>query len=190
MTTEERVAKIDEMCQELFEANKMFTPLYPWIFILVCQKTQRVGHIITPDKQNKPVHEGIVLAVWEDKVIEKRRATSDGKHETVFETKRSELMPGDHVVFHHSAGQPAHGYNPDRFRVVRECDWSMQTHGGGIVGRIEYDDEKTASVLKLIRLIAEQGVVNDRPVADLPATITERFVVVDREAGSVTLSGV
>ena len=186
MKTEERLAKIDGLCQELYEANTMFTPLYPWVFVLVCQKAHQVGGIYVPEKQNKPMHEGIVLATWRDKVFERRVATSDGKHATRFETKRSEMMLGDHVAFHHSAGQPAWGYDPARFRAVRECDWDMQTHGGGIVGRIEYADAKAPLEL-LQQVLLDKA---DIKIAELMRKIEDRFVIVDREAGSVTLSGV
>jgi len=186
----ERLAKIDELCQELYEANTMFTPLYPWVFVLVCQKAQQVGGIYLPETQNKPMHEGIVLSTWKDKVFEKRVATSDGKHATRFETKRSEMMVGDHVVFHHSAGQQAWGYDLARFRVVMECDWDMQTYGGGIVGRIEYTDAKTKPINLLREMLDKYIGLTQYELDDLSQKVEERFIVVDREAGSVTLSGV
>jgi co-chaperonin GroES (HSP10) len=175
MKTEERVAKIDEMCQELFAANTMFTPIYPWIFVMVCQKAQQVGGIYLPEKQNKTAHEGIVLATWKEKLIGGR-----GEYVSV----RSEMRLGDRVTFHHFAGQPIPGYDSDRFRVVKERDWKEE---GGIFGRIDYADADTKPIEQLQRVLLDKANIK---IAELMGKIGDRFLVVDREAGSVTLSGV
>src|ERR1039458_7804280 len=157
LTTAQRLMQIDELVEQLFQANTMFTPLYPWIFVMVCRKAQKVGLIYTPDVQNKVVHEGIVLAIWRDKYLEKT-TTKDGIKHTHFETLRSELQLGNRVVFQHFAGKPVPGFDTDRFRVVKERDWHA-TNEGGIFARIEFADDHTKPLTEL-RAIFEAHAVD------------------------------
>ena len=186
-TTNERLEIIDRQCEALFHENRMFTPMYPWVFILVCEKEQQVGHIILPGKQNKTVHEGIVLATWKDKEVDRGITHYDGRKVTRHEILHSDMTLGDHVIFHHWAGLPAPGYDADRFRVVRERDWK-ETEQGGIFGKIEYADAQTAPIAQILEMI--QNATGDWDASRLVTSqIDDKFVVVDRESKSVTLSG-
>ena len=76
------------------------------------------------------------------------------------------------------------GYDSDRFRVVKERDWKEE---GGIFGRIDYADADTKPIEQLQQVLLDKA---DIKIAELMGKIGDRFLVVDREAGSVTLSGV
>jgi len=193
VTLEEKLEEIDRLSQELFREHRLFTPLYPWVFVLVCKKTQQVGHIILPDKQNKTVWEGIVLATWGQKIFERGIVNKDGVRQTRCEIVRSEFGPGQRVVFPHWAGQPVPGFNEERFRVVRE-------HGddktqGVIYGWIDVQPGMTKPVQDLLQLVAQAHTGEPWPALDpkearlLEENVEDRFVVVDRETNSVTLSG-
>lgn len=192
LTLDEKMETIDRLSQEMLEENKVFTPLYPWVFLLVCTKQQKVGSIILPEKQNKVVHEGIVLATWREKLVERGTVNKDGVKLTRIEVKRSELAPGDRVLFHHFAGRPVYGYDSERFRVVKEIDWNYAQEGG-IFARIDVHDRQTRAVADLVGMIQEftvsAGAWTKEEQALLEAKIEDQFVVVDRETQSVTLSG-
>jgi len=196
-TTKERLEIIDRQVEALLHENQMFTPMYPWVFVLVCQKEQQVGHIILPGKQNKTVHEGIVLATWRDKEVDRGITHVDGRKVTRHEILHSQMKLGDRVVFHHFAGQPVPGFDADRFRVVRELDW-REDQQGGIFAKIEYAEDRTKPTAELIASFESWLASTQSECAqeDLEAArialqdkIDDRFVVVDREAKSVTLSG-
>jgi co-chaperonin GroES (HSP10) len=191
----DRLKLIDVLCEGLFKENKMFTPLFPWVFVLVCKKAQKVGHIFLPEKQNKVAHEGIVLATWNQKLMERGTITKEGVRMTRCEVLHSEMQLGDRVLFHHWAGKPVPGYDTDRFRVVRETHWS-DTKDGGIFAKINIEDASTQPLEQLIGMVQEampeEGLAyyDSKMAALLKAKVDDRFVVVDRESGSVTLSGV
>jgi co-chaperonin GroES (HSP10) len=187
-SVESRLQLIDTQCAQLFSENKMFTPMYPWVFVLVCTKAQQVGSIILPEKQNKTIHEGIVLATWKDKLVERGTISKDGIRLTRCEVLKSEMHLGDHVVFPHFAGQPIPGYDVDRFRVVKECAWKEE---GGIFGKIDYAGEHTKPTVELMQMLSawiSDGATEEELVL-LQAKIDDRFMVVDRETASITLSG-
>jgi len=195
--TKERLEIIDRQVEALLHENQMFTPMFPWVFVLVCQKEQQVGHIILPGKQNKTVHEGIVLSTWRDKEVDRGITHYDGHKVTRHEILHSDLKLGDRVCFHHFAGQPVPGFDADRFRVVRERDWSAASEGG-IFAKINYAGNKTKPTADLIDLfeswlasVKSETAQEDLEAArvDLQNQIDDKFVVVDREAHSVTLSG-
>jgi co-chaperonin GroES (HSP10) len=41
----------------------------------------------------------------------------------------SSLKPGDHVLFPHWAGMPIEGFDKKYYRVVKECNWSVDKEG-------------------------------------------------------------
>lgn len=189
-SVEERLAMIDTLSEALFSANKQFVPLYPWVFVLVCAKEQRIGSLILPEKQNKTVHEGIVLATWNNKLVERGIVHKDGQRLTRCEMLRSEFIPGDRVLFHHYAGAPVPGYDVDRFRVVRECDW-QESKQGGIFMKMTVDEDQTKPLKQLQELLGPfiQDALTEEELSMLAAKIEDRFLVLDRLAPSVTLSG-
>jgi len=194
LTVEDRVAQIDVLCQSLFEHNRMIVPMYPWCLVLVCSKAQKIGLIHTPDKQNKTVHEGIVLATWSDKVVSRGTTHQNGVRVERDEVLHSEMNLGDRVLFHHFAGAPVPGWNPDRFRLVKERDWEAQNIGG-IFAKLQINEDLTRPLEQLIELVhdatPEEGLAyyDSKMASLLKAQIEDRFLVVDRASGSVTLSG-
>ena len=176
---EESLATIEEAAGNLFRMGRMFRPMFPWVFVYVLQKEQKSGQIILPTDQNKPMHEAIVLATWEKNTrVDKKNRLG------VFE---SELTAGDHVLIHHWAGYPISNYDAKRFRLVRELDWH-ETKQGGIVGVIEH--LPTSERENLLELVSHQNSEWDGDMEKITDTILQRYILVDKKAGSVTLSGV
>jgi co-chaperonin GroES (HSP10) len=157
--------------------SRLFTPMYPWIFVRVLPREQKVGSIymVEGPKQNKPMHEGIVLATWQP-------CQRPVKGKLVDLTP--DVKPGDHVLFNHWAGLPVVGYNDKHFRIVKERDWASDKEGG-IVGLVEPD---VAPEVELANELV--GIMDEH--ATLPAIAKEmlkRFIIIDRNKQSVTLSG-
>jgi len=193
VSVEEKLEEIDRLSQELFQENRVFTPLYPWVFVLVCTKAQQVGHIILPDKQNKTVWEGIVLTTWNSRLVERGYTTKDGVRMMRTVRECSELAPGHRVVFPHWAGAPVPGYDPERFRVVKEI--GRDKDDGIIYGRIDTYERSTKAVTDLLELVKQVHTGEPWPALTpeearlLVEKIEDQYVVVDRETNSVTLSG-
>lgn len=176
---EEALNAIEENAEKLFQMGRTFRPMFPWVFVYVLQKERTQGSIVLPADQNKPMHEGIVLATWDAFV----KQTSKGNPEIM----KSELCPGDHVLLHHWAGHPISNYDAKRFRLVRELDWHETTQGG-IVGKIDYhaftQQEALTSLLDHIDGDWTGG------AAAVARAVLERYILVDKQTKAVTLSGV
>jgi co-chaperonin GroES (HSP10) len=189
---------VDRVLEKLFAENRMFRPMYPWVFVYTCKREQKVGHIVLPDHvQNKVVHEGIVMATWRPFTEEHGTVDEKGRKLTRTVQRRSLLERGQHVLFPHWAGQPISGYNPERYRVVKECDWKVDKDGG-ILGILDYDDKETMPSVVLRELLGDMiraeidekdWTVTDHFLGLLAAQVNEKFFLVDREIPSVTLSG-
>jgi len=172
MTTEEKEKALDKIAQDLYQGNRMFTPLFPWVFVRVLPKEQvRPSGIILPAKQNKIFHEGIVLAVWKTGVT---------SHEGHLQVRKSELCPGDHVLFPHWAGLPISGFSEERYRVVKEQEWSTEKEGG-IFATVEYASKTDFDTLT--------DLMSRYDDTELACKIEDRFLLVDREGQSCTISG-
>lgn len=191
MTVEERILSIDMQMEDLYKANRQIQLLYPWVLVMVLKREQVLASgIVAPENnQNKPMHEGVVIASWETKIVERGTVSKEGVRLTRCEVLHSELELGDHVLFHHWAGLPIHGYDDKRFRVVRERDWH-ETQQGGIVAKINYADRNTKAVARLLDML-HLGFMDVLPSerALVEAKIDDAFVVVDREMQGVSLSG-
>jgi co-chaperonin GroES (HSP10) len=169
-------AAVDELTQELFRRNRAFVPLYPWVFVRVCKREQqRSGIWLSSAVQNKTVHEGIVMATW-------------GERQTKHGLAATALSPGDHVLFHHFAGVPIEGYDRDRYRVVRELDWDP-VNQGGIFATVEYDGVRPLAVMEELVKAAINDEYPERAFLHTVAEIDERFILVDKQRRSITLSG-
>jgi len=152
-----------------------------------------------PEKdQNKIIHEGIVLATGrpiKPSVITKRIVESDGPHkhkkydhrEAIPVVKESALKPGDHVLFPHWCGLPVEGFSSRQYRVVKEEGW-MPNDEGGIFAVVEEKPKETSPEAVLASLI-EKFVPWGSSEEEAGRVITERFLLVDRQAMSVTLTG-
>jgi hypothetical protein len=180
--------EVDRIAQELYEkSGRRFTPAFPWVFVRVLKKAQKIGHIVVPDTQNKTIHEGIVLATWR-----RSPAVFFNVNSSKWEAPQrfiSELTPGDHVIFPHIAGMPIPGYDTGLYRVIKECNWTLDREGG-IVGVVEQESAQEVRRV-LLDLICDECDLTTLAIAEDAATrIMERFILVDREKQSATLSGV
>lgn len=171
---EAREELIDSLAvRQYAEHNRAFTPLYPWVFVRVLPKEQttRSGLILPSTDQNKTIHEGIVLGTWKPRYVKGNQILSS-------------FAPGDHVLFPHWSGLPIEGFSAKHYRVVRELDWK-ENEQGGIFARVEYAEESTRPGQMIKDLILDW----EGSPLDLARAIEQRFLLVDREAQSVTLSG-
>ncbi len=140
---------------------------------MTLKKEQQFNGIWLPDSnQNKTITEGIVVSLWSpcSRVI-------NGK--TIAYT--SSLSLGDHVLFNHWSGIPVTGYKTERFRLVKECNWATDKEGG-IISKLDYAD-KQSGALAVLNIILSQGYV------DVVDQISKRFLLIDRDQESKTLSG-
>ena len=177
--------ELDEMAQDLYESSsRQFRPAFPWIFCRVLPKTQKVGSIITPGTQNKTIHEGIVLATWRSSP-----ALFYNVNKSQWEAPErfvSELVPGDHVIFPHWSGMPIPGFDTGSYRLVKEANWALDKEGG-IIGVLDGEHHEEQTITEMIRDILRN---DNHTAAEIAAKISERFVLVDRNRQSATLSGV
>lgn len=192
MDLDRQMIFFDTLQELIYRAHREFTPMYPLVLVLVLRKQQvRASGIALPDsQQNKPMHEGIVLATWNSKLVERGTINKDGERLTRVEVLHSQLKPGDHVLFHHWAGMPIHGFDDQRFRVVREEAWH-ETQQGGIVGVLHYSDKENEP----LEAIANELIGSDHAGYSLTewaltkSKIRDRYIVIDKETSAVTLSG-
>ena len=218
---EDLEAWMTEATQELYKQHRSFTPTYPWVFVRVLEREQKVGSIIVSSiEQNKPVHEGVVLATWNPfvrsvsigKLTDAQLANNEPRKfddyaitgpallgaalgaRTRMIVMRSQFEIGDHVLFPHYAGAPIDGFTDKRYRVVSEdCDFSTK---GGIFARVDYDAPDTSAHAVARQMVLDtfaEGVVPvqhaDTVAAAVMAKLEQRFMLIDREWSSVTLSG-
>lgn len=153
------------------DTQKQFQPCYPWILIRVLPKSQLYkGVLILPEKQNKVTHEAIVLVTWKPRMkMQKIQNTLCEKEE------KSEFTAGDYIMIPHWAGLPVTGLDEDLYRIIRESD----IHGWLDIEEIPIQD-------KLKHLLDHESHMANSYVAK---TISDRFVLVDKQQKSVTLSG-
>jgi co-chaperonin GroES (HSP10) len=189
---DQQMSLLDSLQELIYKGHREFTPMYPLVLVLVLRKQQvRASGIALPDsQQNKPMHEGIVLTTWDKKIVERGTVNKDGERLTRCEVLHSQLKPGDHVLFHHWAGMPIHGFDDQRFRVVREEAWH-ETQQGGIVGVLHYSDKENEP----LEAIADELIGSDHAGYSLTewaltkSKIRDRYIVIDKETSAVTLSG-
>jgi co-chaperonin GroES (HSP10) len=174
-TTTQIEDAIDELAQNLFERNRVFQPLPPRVFVRVLKREQLAGGIWTPVSQNKILHEGLVIAVWKPYMRKGQYI-------------RSELRPGDCVLFNHFAGVPVEGYDRDRYRVLKDVDFHP-TNEGGIIARVQYDEARTRPQIVLSKWLTSMGSLRNGEVDTLVERIDRQFLLIDRDATGVTLSG-
>lgn len=94
-----------------------------------------------------------------------------------------DVQPGDHVLFPHWAGSPIPLFDDRRYRVIKSVDWE-ETKDGGIFAVIDYEEPQDA----LSELLVAES-LNSPRVPDMVDAIRERFLLIDRNKPSVTLSG-
>jgi co-chaperonin GroES (HSP10) len=216
LTEKECTEQISFLTQSLYRrSNRVFRPLYPWVLVRVCEREQKVGSIICPDlAQNKTIHEGIVVATWTPFTQETGKeypadtpSLRRGKGLITGVTvplpgmvtktieKHSKLEIGQHVLFPHWVGMPVKGLDDKHWRVIKEENWD-EAKEGGIIGVIDDSPAETKAREQLRSILEEKLRVADnlctsieQITALVSAQIEDRFILVDRETKSVTLSG-
>lgn len=178
MTTDSKIetrAELARLVTELYATHtRIIKPSYPWVFVYILPKEQRIGSIFLPGKQNKPVHEGIVLRTWSS-------CLRDGWEHV------SALKPGDHVLLPHWCGLPVPGYDELDYRIVKEESWSKDKDGG-IFAVIDYESETLRATLsRITEHLYNFMTVGE--VEDVKAAIEKEFTLIPRGKGSATLSG-
>lgn len=191
LTVQQKEEQLAKLAQELYEEIRYVRPMYPWVLVRVLDREQKIGSIHIPQgtKQNKPVLEGIVLATWATNIKCIRAPEPHG----AFVEITSELEPGQHVLFPHWAGVPVVGFAEDKYRLVKERDWGKDNEGG-VLGVVEYGDAACMPIATLKGMLAElypaDEAVGGHAAAEVAADrIETRFVLIDQNQKSVTLSG-
>lgn len=195
---EELETKFRETTQALYRASgRKIQPLYPWVLVRLLDRQQSYkGVIALPEKQNKVVLEGIVVAIWRPFFKTLRPAiawkprslgpTTMAKEVMLSHVEmKSDLNPGDRVLFQHWAGQPVHGLDDQKYRFVRERDWS-ETKDGGIMAKVETETNAMEAFAAHLEELSGAYWHLDREEL---RHACERFLIIDRQAPSVTLSG-
>jgi co-chaperonin GroES (HSP10) len=195
---EEIENEIDELARAAYlQHHRTFTPMHPWCFVRVLPKEQQLesGLILPAIEQNKTIHEGIILATWLPFNEERTTRDKDGKILTKVFQKQSQFKPGDHVLFPHWAGLPIAGFSDKHYRVIKEEDWK-QNDEGGIFAIVDYLDKQSSptSILRDVLGFSLDDWNRDFAsihefVSLVAAKIEDRFLLVDRDRQSVTLSG-
>lgn len=190
-------SKLDKLALELYKKHDfVVVPRYPWVVVRVLPREQVVGGIIlSENKQNKPVLEGIVLRTWEPwtkKVNDSSFPELGGTKEIAIPMK-SNFVIGDHIIFQHWTGLPLPGVHENIYRMVPERD-SYSGESGPIYAKLEYQRESSSEKLtgliqSLIHYIKEDKLSEERLVTLFEDKMHEHFDIVRKITGSRTISG-
>ncbi len=190
MTTKEQLA---ELVTKLYqETDATIQPTFPRVLVrLLPREQQTKGGIYLPEgeKQNKPVHEGVVLAVYEpfwqnvSKTAEWEKRKS---HHIVLDEEdvirkvwqECALHPGDHVIFPHMAYGiipvwPLDGGKGD-YRLVPE---------GEIQAVLQYED------VPLRKWLFDALEINNNLDSYMVDTLLEKANVIRKDLVAKTVSG-
>lgn len=191
--------ELDDLAIEVYNTSyRGVIPIFPWVLVRVLKKAQeqtKSGVILTHIGQNKTTYEGIVLATWvpfQVQVKTNRLSEAVGplthvrySHEVISDgvTKRCTVFPGEHVLFPHWSGMPLEGMDKEHYRVVKSE--GFETNGeGGILAVVEYD-----TIARRSENILRDEFLGNRVPEDVIQLILDRFILVDRQSESITLSG-
>ena len=189
-----REVQIDKLAQEIFaNSERSFTPMYPLVFVRILKKEQitPAGVIIQEAEQNKPMYEGVIVATWQPRMVEKSKVDENGNRFTKVITERSAFEPGDWVCFPHWTGTAAFGHNDKKYRLIKEREVNYSTDGA-LFGRIEaqaFEDAPLEIMRELLARHMQAGLPADQWLALLMTQIRDRFILLDKEQPSFTLSG-
>lgn len=197
MTAEDK-QKLVNLAQQLYsDAGREFTPKYPWVVVYVIPKEQKTASgIWIPDlagdkKQNKVLYEGIVLQTWEPFMkyirVKTHPVGSNGDQATESWTDiemKSELHPGDHVLFPHYEGLPLPWTNEEEFRIIRESNPKDPEGRCEVFGKLEYELESDEEVI--LDIIGDSEFLTGK---ELINKLKEKFYLVRRRTTPLTLSG-
>ena len=191
-TTQEKNDFINVLVQDLYAQHRSILPMHPWALVFVLPREQKLGMLYLPGSQHKVTLEGIVLATWAP-WTEERGIREKGVEKTRLIVHKSDLEIGEHVLFPHWSGLPIPGMDERYFRMVKECGWAKNEEGG-IYGVVVYSDVATSIAFELRELLAEAlagySATRDEDVLAglIAAKLEQRFLLVDRQRASVTLS--
>ena len=181
---DEKITSIDRTIDELMKqrqslSRRLFTPLYPLVFLRVLPLEEERGGIILPENsaQNKTIHEGVVVCTWA------ACAKSGGK--------RSDLTPGDHVLFPHWCGMEIPGFDRAHYRIVKEEGWSL-SKDGGIFATVEDLPCEDTPMTVLKRILIDECpdlVAMHNTLNWIMGRVEESLYLIDRKHSGVTLSG-
>lgn len=180
-----------ELAQKMYKSfHRRITPIYPWVLVRVLPKEQQLGSIYVPESQNKVIYEGIVLETWQPflKSVQMREEDCPPRREYYIEVK-SELHPGDHVLFPHFEGMPVPYLNAeekDAYRLVRETN--SRDEKCEIYGKLEYQ-EPIEEKLKEFLFKKRGAGVSDSFANSFIEGLLRDFYVVRKTAEPRTTSG-
>lgn len=136
--------QIVELAQkEYMKCTQRFIPMYPWVLVRILPKEQQAkSGLFLPESQNKVLYEAIVLETWRPRLV--NFLDEDGHSSE--RIAKSQLVPGDHIVFPHWDGFPAEflGLHIKTHRFIREVIWDSL---GGVPFKIENDKFPTEKLL-------------------------------------------
>jgi hypothetical protein len=144
MLVQEKERELDRLAMDLYEKHEaQFTPTHPWVLVRVMPREQFTGLLWLPDtKQNKPIHEGIVLTTWEP-FTKHWREKHNGEWIDCQAEISTDFKAGDHVTYHWSSGMPVPGMSEKMYRLVPEHTRAHRgiDSNGIIFGKLNYPQE-------------------------------------------------
>ena len=137
---EQKFAKLSQQIYE--EGTRRIHPTWPWVLIRLVPKEQQYGRLYLPDStgssaQNKPLHEGIVLATWKAHWSRFRKPGEEATSQEVW--RESDFEVGDRVLFPSFAGLPVSFLDEQHYRMVRE--WTFDPNGG-VMCKVDYEGDR------------------------------------------------
>lgn len=199
-TAEARALLYKQAKEKVDAAERTIRCLYPWVLVKVLPKDQMYkGILYLPDapgkdkSQNKPVAEGIVLSTWHPffTVAKKTRENLLGEPVVVWTQfeRKSNLKPGDHILFPHWAGQPAGELDAKEFRLIQEFSSYQPSPEPSCI--VEHEDEPIKTQLeKLISQEAfDEAFGYDVDIQATANRIMREYYVIPKNSTAKTLSG-
>ena len=166
--------RLQELVNEIYAEGKQLKPVFPYVLVRVLPKSTKIGMIVLPDSYNKPVHEAIVIDVYEP---HKKHVSKFEMHKFTF--IESSVKVGDHIMFQHFEGVPVpmDNYQGD-FRLV--ADNPIGGGRNGILAVIEPGINIDEELLCTITCSEK---------SELLEHLKEDFFLYPKSAQSVTQSG-
>ena len=170
---EKQLARLCDKLYDLAVDGRRLIPKHPYILVRVLPKEHVTpgGIILAENDQNKPMYEGIVVAIWQpyDEIREKEKHDEQGMIcERVIIHHECDVKVGERVCFPHYEGLSMHGYLDEKYyRMIREGTDQNRYPYCSVVGKIDFhgDAEAAKKIRKLtsdIYSITTSGVAMSR----------------------------
>jgi len=182
----ELAQQLADLCIEIYlSGGERFIPLPPFVLVRVLPKDMvSDGGIILPNqRQNKPVHEGIVLETYrpyeEEVVLKNKWTTQDGVvHIKEYVDKITRTCPvkvGQRVCYPHYEGVP-HKYLGEDYVLVRQSADQIKFPYCQVLGIVDYEGDrgigrKITALMKKYYSVTTSGVAVSR--GDEPAAVAK-----------------